>query len=61
MENLTQPILRPISKKLKMFPQFGTAFLKSTSNFEHCEKKDEPYSLCLSEIMDGERRGYVNV
>ena len=44
-----------------MFPQFGTAFLKSTSNFEHCEKKDEPYSLCLSEIIDEERRGYVNV
>ena len=39
----------------------ATAFPKSTFNFEHFQKKDEPRSLCLSDITDGEKRGYVNV
>ena len=29
-------------------------------NFEHFEEKDEPHSF-LSEIIDGEERGYVSV
>ena len=57
-----QPIPRILSKKLKMFSQFFTAFPKSTFNFEHFGgKKDEPHSLCFTEIIDGKRRGYVNV
>ena len=28
-----------LSKKLKMFSQFFTAFLKTKFNFGHCEKK----------------------
>ena len=60
-ENLKQPILRILSKKLKKFSQIFNAFLKSTFNFEHCEKKDEPHSLCISEVMDGQKRGYTNV
>ena len=48
------------SKKLKMFSQFFTAFLKSTFNFEYFEEKDEPHSLCICEVVDGEKRSYVN-
>ena len=44
-----------------MFSQFCTAFLKCTFNFENCEKKDEPHGLSLSESIDAERHGYVNV
>ena len=44
-----------------MFSQPFTAFLKFTFNFEHFGKKDERHSLWFSEIIDGERRGYVNV
>ena len=50
-----------ISKKLKMFSQFCTAFLKSRFSFGHFEEKDEPHSLYYSEVIDGERCGYVNV
>ena len=44
-----------------MFCHFFIAFPKSTSNFQYCEKKDEPHSYCISEVTDGEKRGYVNV
>ena len=39
-----QPIQMQLSKKPKFFSQFYTAFHKSTFNFEHFEKKDEPHS-----------------
>ena len=48
-------ITRQLSKKLKMFPRFFTAFLKSTFNFENCEKNDEPRGLCPSEVIVGEK------
>ena len=34
-DNLTQPIQILLSQKQKTFSQFGSAFLKSTLNFEH--------------------------
>ena len=52
---------KELSKKLKMFFQLCTEFLEYLFNFEHCKKKNEPYSLCISEVIDGEKRGYVNV
>ena len=60
-EKLTKPTAKQLSKKLKMFYQFFTGFLKSKFNFEHFQIKYEPHSLCFSEIIDGERRGYVNI
>ena len=44
-----------------MFSQFCTAFIKSIFNFENFEEKDEPHSLCISGVIDGQIRGYVNV
>ena len=29
-------------------------FVKSKSNFEHFEKKDDPHTLCISDIRDCE-------
>ena len=40
---------------------FFIAFLKCACNLEHFEKKDEYPSLIISEIMDCERGGYLNV
>ena len=37
-DNLTQPIKILLSQKKKTFSQFGSAFLKSTLNFEHFQK-----------------------
>ena len=38
-DNLTQPIQILLSHKQKTFSQFGSAFLKSTLNFEHFQTK----------------------
>ena len=46
-----------LSKKQKTFSQFSAAFLKSASNFEHFEKKNQrliAYGLCISEVTDCE-------
>ena len=49
-ENLMQPIQILLSEKPKIFSQFFSAFLKSTLNFEHFQKKDDPHSRCISQI-----------
>ena len=38
-DNLTQPIQILLSEKQNTFSQFFSAFLKSTLNFEHFQKK----------------------
>ena len=38
-ENLTQPIQILLSQKRKTFSQFFSAFLKSTLNFAHFQKR----------------------
>ena len=40
---------------------FFIAFLKCAWNLEHFQKKDGYSSLIISEIIDAERRGYLNV
>ena len=47
-----QPIQMQLSKKQKTFSEVFSAFLKSRLNFEHFRKKDDPHSLCISEIAD---------
>ena len=61
MKNLQQQIHTPLSPKQKTFSGFFIAFLKCVSNLEHFQKKDEYPSLIISEIIDAERRGYLNV
>ena len=43
-------------KKKKIFSDFFVAFFEYAMNFEHFQKKDDPHSLCISEITDHERR-----
>ena len=61
MKNLPQQFQTPLSRKQKTFSQFFIAFLKCAWNLEHFLKKDECPSLIFSEIIDAERRGYLNV
>ena len=45
-----------LSQKQKIFLQFFCIF-ETKLNFEHCEKKEDPDSLCIFEITDSEKRG----
>ena len=61
MQNLRQQFQTPFSQKQKTFSGNFIAFLKCASNLEHFQKKDEYPSLIISEIIDAETRGYLNV
>ena len=61
MKNLRQQFQTPLSSKQKTFSEFFIAFLKCAWNLEHFLKKDEYPSLIISEIIDAERHGYLNV
>ena len=61
MKNLPQQFQTPLSPKQKTFSGFFMAFLKCALNLENFRKKDEYPSLIISEIVDAERRGYLNV
>ena len=45
----------------KLFLNFLLNFLKCAWNLEHFQKKDEYPSLIISEIIEAERRSYLNV
>ena len=56
-ENLTQPIQMQLSQKPKTFPQFVAAFLKTSLNFEHFQRKNDSHSWAISEITDYKKNG----
>ena len=61
MQNLLQQVQTPLSQNQKSLSWFFIAFLKCAWNLEHFQKKDDYSSLIISEIIDAERRGYLNV
>ena len=61
MQNFLQQLQTSISQKQKIFSGFFIAYLECASNLEHIEKKDEHSSLVISEIIDSERVGSLNV
>ena len=61
MQNLPQQFQTKLPCKQKTFSGFFIKFLKCAWNLEHFQKKDEYPSLIISEIIDAERRGYLNV
>ena len=61
MQNFPQQFQRPLSQKQKTLSGFFIELLKCAWNLEHFQKKDEYSSLIISEIIDAERRGYLNV
>ena len=61
MLNFPQQFQTPLSHKQKTFSEFFVALLKCEWKLEHFQKKDEYLSLIISEIIDAERRSYLNV
>ena len=60
MKNFTQQVQTPLTLEQKTFSGFFIAFLKSTWNGEHFQKKGEPSSLSISEIIDSKKCGYLS-
>ena len=60
MKIFRQQVQTPLSLKQKTFSRFFIAFLKSTRNGEHFQKKGESSSLSISEIIDSKRGGYLS-
>ena len=60
MQNFPEQFQTPLSQKKKTFSGFVIAFMKCAWNLEHFQKKDEFSSVIISEIIDAERRGYLN-
>ena len=61
MQNFRQQIQTPLSEKQKTFSWFFIAFMKCAWFLENFPKKDEHPSLNISEVIDAEKRGYLNV
>ena len=61
MQNFRQQFQTPLSQKQKTFSGPFNDFLKCAGNLEHFQKKDEYPSLIISEIIDAEKRGYLNI
>ena len=61
MQNLQQQFQKTLSHKHKTFSGFFIAFLEFALNLENFQKKDEYPCLIISEIIDAEWGGYVNV
>ena len=60
MQPLTQQVQTPLSLKQKTFSGYFIAFLKSTWNGEHFQKKGESSSLSISEIIDPKGGDYLS-
>ena len=50
-----QNIQMHLFKKQNILSEFFLPFFESALNFEDFQKKDDPHSLCISEITDHER------
>ena len=61
MQNLPQQFQTQLSQKQRTFSVFFIALLKCAWNLQHFQEKDGYPSLIISEIIDAERRGYLNV
>ena len=60
-DNLTQQIEILLSQKTKTFSELSSEILKSTLNFAHFQKKDDPHSRCSSQITVFEKGDSINV
>ena len=61
VHNFAQQVQTPLSKKQKTFCGFFLEFLKCAWNLEHFEKREKYSGLIISEMMDCERGGYLNI
>ena len=59
MQTFEQQVQTPLALKQKFLFWFFIKFLESTSNGEHCQKKEEFSRISISEIIDFKRDGYL--
>ena len=52
-----QPIPMQLSQKQGTLSQFFCAFLKSSLNLEHFQKKDDSHSSDISDITESKKQG----
>ena len=50
-----------LAPKRNALSQFFFELSNFRLNFEHLQEKDDPHSWYILELMDSERRGYINV
>ena len=60
-ENRLQHFQMHVSQKRKTFSLLFFAFPQVRLNFEHFQKKGDPYSWCIFGRRDSKKRGYINV
>ena len=48
-------------QETKTFSQVFSAFLKTSLNFEHFQKEDDPHTLYTFKITDSKKRREINV
>ena len=60
MQTFTQQVQTQLSLKQNTFSGFLIAFLKSTWNGEHFQKKGESFSLSISQLIDSKIDGYLS-
>ena len=61
MLNFTKQLEAQLSQKQKTFSGFFIEFLVSVLNLEHLEKKYEYSVIVISNVIDSERSGFLNV
>ena len=61
MQNFQQQLQTALSQKQKNFSVIFIAFIKPTLNLERFDKKCESHSFSISQSIDSERGGYLNV
>ena len=61
IQNLTQELQKAIPEKQKTLSEIFITYLKSITNSEAFAKNNESSSLSISEIIDAETSGYLNV
>ena len=61
VKNLPKQFQTPLSHTPKTFSGFSIKFLNCVWYLEHFRQKDEYPSLIISDIIDAEIRGYLNV
>ena len=60
MQTFAQQVQTPLSWKQNTLSRFFLALLKSTSNGEIFQKKEESSRLSISEFIDSKRGGYLS-
>ena len=56
-DNLRQRIWMQLCGKQETFSEFFSTFLKSSLNFAHFQKKDDPHGWCISQITHSQKYG----